>query len=177
MANVSLSEYSHHLSQFLEARQKFDGRCAIVNRNIKLPFGDSLSFFLLYSCAALDIFLVSQKLDSQAGNASGWLLRKAHVHIFHVWIALTVELTRTTGKEGGLGASQFIASRHAYSFQHHGYIFNWWNGIQTYQQSRCSTSLKGFYCFFFSRSFVRSHCDFGASPAIFLDFAHYSRES
>lgn len=73
MANVSLSEYSHHLSQFLEARQKFDGRCAIVNRNIKLPFGDSLSFFLLYSCAALDIFLVSQKLDSQAGNAF-WLV-------------------------------------------------------------------------------------------------------
>lgn len=75
MANVSLSEYSHHLSQFLEARQKFDGRCAIVNRNIKLPFGDSLSFFLLYSCAALDIFLVSQKLDSQAGNASGCYAR------------------------------------------------------------------------------------------------------
>ncbi len=49
--NVSLSEYSHHLSQFLDARQKFDGRCAIVNRNIKLPFGESLSFFLLFLCA------------------------------------------------------------------------------------------------------------------------------
>ena len=92
MAYVSLSENCRHLSSIFLWQPKFDEHCDIVNRNIcHLAIAPKLLSLVLM---CLDIFLVLPKLDSGLEMCL-WLLRKAHVHIFYVWIALTMELTRS----------------------------------------------------------------------------------
>jgi hypothetical protein len=119
MANVSLSEYCRHLSSIFRWQPKFDGHCTIVNRNIcYLAIAPKLLSLVLM---CLDIFLVLPKLDS---GLEMCLLVATQGTRSHLLRMNSFDGGADSQLEGG-ASSQFIASRHAYSFQHHGYIFNW----------------------------------------------------